>query len=364
MAVSIDTKKLQDMVAKASKGVGNNKLIPLTSMICIQITNNELTLITTDATNYLYVKNIVDANNFYVVVDADKFTKLVSKMTCDSVTLDFKLGYLEIKGNGTYKIEIPLDENGQAVKYPDPYAESMADESVWKGGTFKKSHIQVILDTIQPSLAVTLENPCYTGFYMHDKVVATDTYKIASMATEMFNEPKLVSREFLNLVPVIDDENIKWSMKDDVIILQTANCVIYGRFMEGLEEYAIGPITELIESDAFSSSCKIPKDVLLQLLNRLELFVGTYDKNSVHLTFTNEGLQISSKSATGVETVPYIASDNFVGFTCAIDIQMLTEEVKAVQGDVIELYYGDESSIKFKDGNVTIIIALMEDDEY
>ena len=42
---------------------------------------------------------------------------------------------------------------------------------------------------------------------------------------------------------------------------------------------------------------------------------------------------------------------------------MLVQEVKAISNDLIEIYYGDESSIKLIDGNITIVIALMEDEE-
>ena len=99
------------------------------------------------------------------------------------------------------------------------------------------------------------------------------------------------------------------------------------------------------------------------MLDRLSLFVGTYDKNAVDLTFTNQGLQVSSKASSGVEILPYVTSDNQVDFTCAVDIQMLVNEVKAIQNDLIEIYYGDDSSIKLVDGNITIVIALMEDEE-
>ena len=94
-----------------------------------------------------------------------------------------------------------------------------------------------------------------------------------------------------------------------------------------------------------------------------QVFVGTYDKNAVDLTFTNQGLQVSSKASSGVEILPYVTSDNQRDFTCSVDILMLVQEVKAISNDLIEIYYGDESSIKLIDGNITIVIALMEDEE-
>lgn len=362
MKLTLKTEKLKEMVSRAVKGVGNNKLIPLTSLMAIEVKDNTLTLITTDATNYLYVvEDKVVADDFYVVVDANTFSKLISKMTCENVSLEVKSGVytLEVKGNGNYKIELPLDENGEPIKYPDPVSSLNLSNAVEK--MVNRTTIQVILDTIKPALAVTLENPCYTGYYVGDQVVATDTYKIASMDVKLFDEARLVSPEFMELLSVMNSEKITVQMTKNDIVCSTPDCIVYGKFMEGIEDYAIDAIMGLVDTE-MDSFCSIPKNAILQLLDRLSLFVGTYDKNAIHLTFTPNGLQVSSKAASGVEIIDYVSSENFKDFTCSIDIQMLTQEIKAIQNDVIELCYGEDNAIKMTDGNITIIVALLEDD--
>ena len=359
MKLTISTEKLKDMVMRVSKGVGNNKLIPLTSLMCIEVKDSILTFITTDATNYLYITDEIDADDFYVVVDANTFSKLVSKMTCEYVSIEVKSRVLNVIGNGTYKIELPLDEDGQPIKYPNPSEYLILDSM--KEITLNRSTVQVILDTIKPALAVTLEEPCYTGYYVGKQVVATDTYKIASMDINLFDVARLVSPEFLDLFSVMTAEKITVYMNDDSIFCNTLDCSIYGRFMEGIEDYAIDAIMSLVETD-FESFCAVPKSALLQLLDRLSLFVGTYDKNAVDLTFTKDGLQVSSKAANGIELIEYTAVEKFKDFTCSVDIQMLEQEVKAIQNDVIEMYYGRDNAIKMTDGNVTIIVALLEDE--
>ena len=360
MKFTISTEKLKDMVSRAVKGVGNNKLIPITSLIAIQVKNHELTLITTDATNYLYVvEGSVVADDFYAVVDANVFSKLIAKLTCDNVTFEIKENYLNIKGNGNYKLELPVDENGEAIKYPDPVEKLDMSDVVPKA--VNRTTIQVILETIKPALAVTLENPCYTGYYMGQNVVATDTYKIASMNVSIFDSPKLVSPEFLDLLSVMRTEKIETYIMDNDIVCSTPDCIVCGKFMDGLDEFAIDAIMGLVDTE-FNNFCSVPKNAFLQLLDRLSLFVGQYDKNAIHLTFTKDGLQISSKAANSIEVIDYVSSSNFVPFTCAVDIQMLTQEVKSIKTDVIELYYGEDNAIKMTDGNITIIVALLEDD--
>lgn len=361
MKFTIGTELMKDVVARAIKGAGNNKLIPITSMMCIELKDGELTVITTDATNYLYIKEQhVAGDDFYVVVDANQFAKLVSKMTCESITMaiDEKLYTMKVKGNGNYTIELPLDEDGGPVKFPDVLANTVLPNPI----ELNRSTVIAILETIKPALAVTMENPQYTAYYIGDKVVATDSYKIASLAIPMFDTPRLISSEFLDLVAVMRAEKIKATFSDTDVRFETPDCTIAGKFVDGIDDFAIEPITNLIEQE-FNSHCAVPKNDLLQMLDRLSLFVGTYDKNAVDLTFTNQGLQVSSKASSGIEILPYVNSENQIDFTCAVDIQMLVQEVKAITNDLIEIYYGDDSSIKFVDGNITIVIALMEDEE-
>lgn len=361
MKLTMNTVKLQDMVSRAVKGASNNKLIPITSLMAIELNANHiLTLTTTDATNYLYIdEHKVDGDEFYAVVPVDVFSKLIARMTCENVTLTVhpEIKILEVKGNGNYKIELPLDENGHLIKYPNPYK---SDENF--GNKLNLSTVKVILDTLKSALATTLENPCYTGYYVGDSVIATDTYKIANMDVSLFDEPVLVSAELMNLLSVITEENIKVSIDGDVLQFATDTCRIYGREMEGIEDFAVEPIMSLVNTE-MDSQCSLNKTQLLQVLDRLSLFVGPYDKNAVRFTFTREGLEISSKASSSVEMIPYISSEDFREFTCMIDVQMITQEVKAVQTDAIEMYYGEDNAVIMKDGNITIVVALLEDED-
>lgn len=362
MKLTLNTDKLKDMVSRAIKGAGNNKLIPITSLMAIELKDSVLTLITTDATNYLYIKeDKVVGDDFYVVIDANQFYKLVSKMTCDKVTLSVNEGIwsFNIKGNGNYKMELPLDENGEPIKYPDPYSKLTLVRDL---GIVNRTTVQVILETIKPSLALTIENPCYTGYYVGDSVVATDSSKIANLSIKLLDEPTLISSEMMDLLSVMKAEKIKVDKCNDIIIFTTSDCVVMGNVLDGIEDFAIDAITDLVDTE-YNSFCKVPKNTLLQLLDRLSLFVGPYDNNIIHLTFTNSGLQVSSVATNGVEIINYAASENFRDFTCSIDINMFITEIKAIQSDMIELYYGDDNAIKLVDGNITIIVALAEDED-
>ena len=366
MKLKIGTTTFQNMVAKAVKGAGNDNDLYITQLMAIELKDNTLTLTTTDGNNYLYIEEEkVAGDDFYVVVPVDKFSKLIAKLTCDETTLelaDSKKGELDklvVHGNGKYVIELPYDEEGELVEFPDPVEEIEEGDS-WKQGEVNLSTIKLLLATAKPALMVGKSDMCYAGYYMGDRVIATDTYKICGVDIKIFDEPKLISPEFLDLLDTISEEKIEIDYNEDTVIFTTDKVTVYGKTMEGVEEYKVDAISGLLD-EKFPSSCKVDKSELIRLLDRLSLFVEVFDKNSVYLTFTKEGLLVSSKKDSGAELIPYKESKNFKDYTCCLDIDLFKTQVKAYQSDVIEILYGKDS-LKFTQGIVKQIVALANDD--
>ena len=101
----------------------------------------------------------------------------------------------------------------------------------------------------------------------------------------------------------------------------------------------------------------------MSILDRVSLFVGTYDRNAIKMTFAPDGVNIESKQSNSIEHIDYVESTDFNPYVLWIDIQMLQEQLKANACDAIELHYGLDSSIKLVDGNLVQIIALLDTDE-
>ena len=357
MQLTIKTDIFKELVSRSIKGASMNKLIPMTGLMAIQLKDNKVTLITTDASNYLYINqdNVV-GEEFYVVVQVEQFSRLIGKMTCENITLEVNDGILNVKGNGDYKIELPLDEEGNTIQFPDP----VADVKLKKKGTeIALATIKTILNTIKPALAVTMEVPVYTRYYMGQRVIATDTYKVSSMDADVLKvDPLLMSAEMMNLLDVMTCEKIDFQQIGDVLVFNTPDCTVYGHTMDGVDDYQVEAISGLLEQE-FKSKCKLDKAAFLSILDRISLFVGQYDNKAIVLTFTDTGVEVSSKTSTGVEILNYIESDNSKSYSCNIDIDMLSTQLKANAGDTIQLQYGNETSVKIVDGNITQIIALL-----
>lgn len=359
MKLTINTVSLQALVAKAMKGASCNKMLPLTNMMAIQLKDNALTLVTTDATNYLYVEqDKVLGEDFYVVVQTDIFSKLVSKLTCENVTMVLDGSALTVKGNGSYKIELPLDEEGELIKFPDPLNKPFTPT---EEAELHLSTAKLILGTAKAALSKDADGSCYTGYYMGQRVVATDTFVMCGIKIPIFEQPVLLAPETLDLLGVFGEEKIAVAHDGDTIIFTTPTCSVYGKCMDCLGDFQIDVIQELLD-DTYESVCKIAKGELLQLLDRLSLFVGQYDKNSIYLTFTQDGVQVDSKQANSSELIPYVSSSGFKPFRCCVDIEVLTQQVKASSADQFELHYGKDNAVKLVDGNVTQVVALTEEE--
>jgi len=360
MKLSIKTVVFQEMVSRAIKGASQDKMMPLTSLMAIQLKDNLLTLITTDASNTLYIMHDVEGEDFYCVVQVEQFSKLISKMTSENLSLEIKDAILTVKGNGSYKIELPLDENGEMIQFPDPVAEDKQEEMP-ETVEMKLSTIKTILAVNKASLAITNEEPAYTGYYVGERVVTTNRDTICGLAVNVFDEPVLISSEMMNLLDVMTDEKIKVYSEDDIIEFFSDDCILYGYKMDGIEDFAIDIIGSLID-EKFESSCKISKTDFLALLDRISLFVGEYDNKAVTLTFTDKGIDVSSKQSNGIETITYMDSKNFKPYSCILDISMLILQVKANRADSVVIQYGNDNSIKIVDEDVTQVIALYSDD--
>ena len=360
--LQIKTTKLQEMVSKAFKGVGNDRNKPITEMIAVEVQDGTLTLITTDYDNFMYVHEPVEAEDFYAVVQANQFVKLISKLTSEVTTLDASDNFLEIKGNGTYKIPMEIDAGtGKVVEYTDPlFNISFYDED--KIGEITAQDISTILRALKPSLALTVEIPQYVNYYMGETALTTDTNTASCYDKEAVTTPVLVSASVMEMLGVYTGETpITIYKKGNRLVFEGENLSLLGYAMPGIDEFHVDDINRYLKSD-YPSMCQVPKQELLQALDRLSLFVKDFDEDKVGISFTEDGLVLSSKQSDSVETIKYLKKDNMVETSCFIYLYMLSSQVKAQTGDAVDLYFGEPNSIKFVDEacKVTAVLSLVK----
>ena len=354
--MKIKTNMLQEMVAKAIKAVSNNKMIPLTGLMGIELGNNKLTLQTTDGNNVLKVCQPVeslDTQNFYTIVNADTFSKLVSKTTSEYITLENNENFLEFKGNGNYKLEIALNSDGEIVKFPNY---EIKDELAKIISTEK---LKNTLTTAKVCSAQTMEVPCLTGYYIGDKVLSTNRDMVCYIDEKLIDTPILISSDTALLIQLISKSEIKLIINNNILSFITDDIVINCRELEGKDIYPLIPLENLVKLN-YDMFVNVNKNELLNVLDRMSLFVTDYDKNGVYLKFTKDGLEVRSQKSNAIELLDIKSDKPILEFECLADVEMLKSQIQTLASDIVSLYYGQSSSIEIKEGNIIMILSLIE----
>lgn len=371
MKLTINTIKFQEMLSKALKCAGESSDIPLTEMLLIKLENGVLSLTTTDFTNYLVVKeDNIEGDNLEVVVRIKTFAPLISKMTSDVIVLDLKSNYLEVVGNGAYKIELMLDDDGNMIKFPNPIS---AMPKVNLEATISSEVIAKILGGLKQSIYVLdkgnreTDKP-YTKYQVGNAVMASNGYAVSSLNRTVFKENKSITTDLMNILGVITDDtinvygNVKLNSADVEIrelLFESAHYSVYGIEASDGNEFPLVSLNEWL-AKPFPYTCQLPKNSVLQLLGRISLFIEEYDNNTITLNFTEDYLEVSSRALTGVENIKYLDSEAHANYSCLINIKQLEPQVKALSGDIITLQYGDDGAIKLFDDSIITIIAIGE----
>ena len=354
MKVIIETMKLQALVAKAVKGAGFNKLLPITGMIGITIEDG-MHLYTTDGSNYLCVyDNSIEGDSFDVTVDAEMFYNLVAKLTSNEVTLEVVDDVLIISGNGKYKLALQLNDSGEKLVFPKNLVDE-SDDVIEILGALSLNTINVMLSSIKPSLSTTA-GTIYNNYYVGDCIIGTDRDMLCKYDGEKF-DPMVFTRSFVDLLGIATSD-VTLSKSGNCLTAVSDNLIIKSKITNDASYFNIEGINKMLDLK-LDSYCRVNKKELLSLLDRLSIFVSAYDDGAVFIHFTKDSLEVSSLSSSGVESIDYTEFKNFKDTTIKIDINRLITQLKAYQSDFVDLYYGNDLCVKLVDGDLLAIIALM-----
>jgi len=358
MKMTIDTQKLQTMVTKSAAGASQNKLLPITGLVDIQLAAGVLTLMTTDSANTLYVKsNDVVGDDFHAVVPIEIFAKLIAKTTSSSIILQVEGSVLKVKGNGDYSIAMCTDEDG-VVEFPSYKFKKSKEPEI-----FKLTDIKNILSINKAAVCRTIDSPFLCSYHLSDMIISTDETVICFNNRKLVEDTILVSSEMMDLLGLFMQEDIALYRDKGYFLFETPNVVLHGPEHEGKDKFPADNVKRFLSMD-FPHMCKLPKLLLQAVIDRLSLFIEPYDKNGAYFTFTKDGVRINSKRSSSVETISYAGSENFAPFVCCVDIPILQEQINSIQDEIVELWYGHPAAIKLisSKGKITQVIALLQDE--
>lgn len=349
MKITIKTTKLQYLLNRVGKCSSNNKMLPLTCMTCLMTDGNgNLLAITTSINDYC--KALIDCNkddSFNVTVSNDIFYRLVAKTTSENITLEVVDHHLLVTGNGKYTVDLPVDENGDLIKFNLPVYH-VVDEK----GVLTASALAIVSKTNKANLSNSLAEPCYTGYYIGEKILTSDRSVICATNEYVFDTPILINDRVMSIL----DTDVKIGLNDtNEVIFFGDDYTVYTKSMESIEDFNAEAIENLIDT-SLDFKCNIKKQDLLTVLDRLSLFINEFDKNCLAISLASDSLTLSNIKLNSSETIPVQANGSY---KFNVDIEMFKKQVSVIDKDVFELQYGSDMFIKLITDKVVEIIPLL-----
>jgi DNA polymerase-3 subunit beta len=351
MQFKIPTPKMSYILSKVAKGVGKKYTLPITDYILITLNEGVLSIRATDGTNFLTViEKDVAGEDGQAIVKADTLIKLVDKTTKQELSFSLKDSYLEVKGNGVYKVPIITEE------YPSyefdvnaPTTELSAEKLKW------------VFSVNKSAIAKDLVIPFFTGFNIGDTCITTDGIKMCINNTSILEERVLLTQHMASLISsTVTDEKVRIQRDGNNILVSSDGVVIFGPQLDGLSEY---PDITGILSYEFDSSAVVSKSELLESLDRLSLFVDPFDNNGIRLSFTEGTLEITDFKENSVETLSYVADSTIHGAVVTLNLDMFKDILSVLVNDAVAIQYNSENAstypIKIVENDVTLILGTM-----
>ena len=353
---TFNTEALKKMVSCAIQGAGFNKLLELSTYMGIRVYDGELCLNTTDGTNYLSVSGKCVADDMNITVNAELFSKLIGKINSDTVDMDIVDNTLVVTGNGKYTLELVPNENGDLLVFPDKFPYETSEI-----GKLSAIDLTIINSAIKASLS-TVAGSVYSSYFFGNIIASTDKAMMSSFNKSVFETPYLINKEFVDLMCASASE-VTLSKSGDILVADSETdgytISICTTLPNNIEEFNIDGINKFASLEV-SSFCRFKKAQMLDLLDRLALFVSKFDDGAITLHFTNNYIEVSSLKSNGIERVDVTESKDAQDISIKINIDRFRTQLKAYGSDIVDLYYGSEICIKLIDKDITQVIALIK----
>lgn len=346
MKFKIDTSKMSYILSKVAKGVGKKYTLPITECLLIQLEDGTLIVQSTNGVNFVSVYSAeIEGEGGSCVVKADQLIKLVEKTTKQELSFKLEESYLEVKGNGSYKLPV-INEEFPSYEF---------DESV--------DYIEVNVDVLkrvfkvnESAIAKELIMPCLTGYNVGDSVITTDGIKMCINGTKIAEERVLVTQQLADLISsTVTAEKITFQKEGNKILICSDHIRIFGTELDGLAEYP--DITGILQYD-YDSKATVSKQELLSVLDRLALFTDQFDNNGVRISFGSDTITLEDFKANSHETINYIGDASDEG-EVLLNIAFLKDILSVVSGDTVTLQYHPELPVKIEDDPVTMFLSTM-----
>jgi len=360
MKFIIPTVKLNAMLSKVSKGVGNSKIMPITEYVeMILDEEGELFITATDLANFITVKAKLDGDQEpgKAVVKADVLSKLVAKTTVPKMTFKFNDKEGKVKGNGTYTLALFDGE-----EFPDyEFLGVEADKVTMDTSTLKK-----IFVVNKSAIANEVFMPCLTGYNVGTKAITTDGIKMCINSSPVFegttfaSKPVLLTQTLADLLQGLVDDRVVIERDGNKILFTTNDQTIFGTELDGIDDYP--DVTPILGME-YANMAVLPRQPLLDSIDRLSLFVDKFDNNGIKLNFSEGDLTVQELKGNSVEVIhleQHVKGEEVGEIT--VNINYLKDLLSVLSADTVHVQYGEELPLLFTEAAISLVLSPMTDE--
>jgi len=362
MKIEITIEKIKALATKAYKGVSNNRLAPITSLMGLEFSPEGLTIRTFDGENHVVVRDasIKTEEPANITMNADMFKNLIDKLTTKTVSLEIKDKYLEVVGNGTYKMEIVYDDNQVLVM-------KNIDKDLAKEGTVKntidRKILQAALDYNEVSAAKTVEVLFETGAYMGDEIITTDEVLATVTHQSLVKGSKFLFKySTLHLISVFEKDELDFLVNGKDFLITDGINAVRGTFLDGVEEYPSNEVLAWVTGNPDAKFVTVNTKDVVEALDRLSIFVTPYDNDRVDFEFRGKTLSIKSNQSKAVEVINVEAAQE-ANDVLALSLTPLKLQLATIKKEKINLYYSEAQSLRIGVDGIDYLIATVDTGE-
>ena len=352
--MKINTSKLKSMLAHTTK-IKVNPLLEISSYIQLVCDTDGIKINATDGDNHITVFDDTETSEEPVefIIKTDQFVSLVNKTTTETITLTDKETYLEVKGNGTYKVELV-----QGEIYPDHKIETNGALKIEDCTTYNLKHGIGVGKNVKSQTAA---DGCLYGYLIRDNhIITADAIKVNASDFECRGLEVLLPPSLANLIPALSCEKITiyYDEINNSIMFEGKDIVLSGTLMEGVEEYP-DSIMGMIE-ETQPSICTLDTQEFMKALDRIGLFVDVYDMNTLQIAFV--GNLITLQTAGGsVESIATKDSPQHTDIVYEVNIKFLYDLISSVDSPTVDIEYGNPDMIKIVSDKDRMLLSTVDE---
>ena len=361
MEIKISTEKLQNALARVSKGATNNKILGITSIVTLKTAGKDLVLRTTDGNVVLQetIKDVIDNDAMFVAATpVTLFTALVNKTTTETITLDVTDNAIKYIGNGVNSLPLQLDEEGNVVEI-----EAQALPNLLMSEKINSKDIDIIAQNNVLGVSNDQDGDYMKYYYLHNGKAITFNRRTLCISNIGYKGEAMISSYLLSLLGLMSGE-ITFIRSDDGVSYNfiNGNTIIFGNF-NNCKYAAEEKLLELNASTEFDSEFVVKKDNVKDTLDRISLFADDgNDFIPIKWISKEDGLQIESLKQNAYELIKYSKEglEQKQVLDKILDLKTISPVINACDNDV-KIIYGIAQGLKVVNATSEFIVCYINE---